>query len=73
MSNGHVWRQQRRFAVATLKYFGVGKKTLENFIMQECRCLCDSVQTEKGQWASFYCHTPFYSLHCHSFKTQEYV
>uniref|UniRef100_A0A8C2I044 Protein-glutamine gamma-glutamyltransferase K-like n=2 Tax=Cyprinus carpio TaxID=7962 RepID=A0A8C2I044_CYPCA len=48
MSSGHMWRQQRRFAVATLKYFGVGKKTLENFILQECRFLCDSIQTERG-------------------------
>uniref|UniRef100_A0A672NQ82 Cytochrome P450, family 2, subfamily AE, polypeptide 1 n=1 Tax=Sinocyclocheilus grahami TaxID=75366 RepID=A0A672NQ82_SINGR len=42
-------RQQRRFALATLKYFGVGKKTLENSIPQECRFLCDSIQTERGQ------------------------
>ncbi|XP_016376462.1 cytochrome P450 2J2-like [Sinocyclocheilus rhinocerous] len=48
MSSGHMWRQQRRFALATLKYFGVGKKTLENFILQECRFLCDSIQTERG-------------------------
>lgn len=48
MSSGHMWRQQRRFALATLKYFGVGKKTLENSILQECCCLCDSVQTEQG-------------------------
>lgn len=48
MSSGHMWRQQRRFALATLKYFGVGKKTLENAILQECRFLCDSLQTERG-------------------------
>ncbi|KAI2649500.1 Cytochrome P450 2A9 [Labeo rohita] len=47
MSSGHMWRQQRRFALATLKYFGVGKKTLENFILQECRFLCDSIQNER--------------------------
>uniref|UniRef100_A0A9J8CHN5 Uncharacterized protein n=1 Tax=Cyprinus carpio carpio TaxID=630221 RepID=A0A9J8CHN5_CYPCA len=47
-SSGHMWRQQRRFALATLKYFGVGKKTLENSILQECRFLCDSIQTERG-------------------------
>uniref|UniRef100_A0A671QYJ8 Cytochrome P450, family 2, subfamily AE, polypeptide 1 n=1 Tax=Sinocyclocheilus anshuiensis TaxID=1608454 RepID=A0A671QYJ8_9TELE len=40
--------KQRCFALATLKYFGVGKKTLENSILQECRFLCDSIQTERG-------------------------
>uniref|UniRef100_A0A673GJ58 Cytochrome P450, family 2, subfamily AE, polypeptide 1 n=1 Tax=Sinocyclocheilus rhinocerous TaxID=307959 RepID=A0A673GJ58_9TELE len=47
-SSGHMWHQQRRFALAALKYFGVGKKTLENSILQECRFLCDSIQAERG-------------------------
>ncbi|XP_055043975.2 cytochrome P450 2J4 [Misgurnus anguillicaudatus] len=47
-SGGHMWRQQRRFAVATLKYFGVGKKTLENSILQECRIVCKALQDEQG-------------------------
>uniref|UniRef100_A0A673GK54 Cytochrome P450, family 2, subfamily AE, polypeptide 1 n=1 Tax=Sinocyclocheilus rhinocerous TaxID=307959 RepID=A0A673GK54_9TELE len=45
-SSGHMWHQQRRFALAALKYFGVGKKTLENSILQECRFLCDSIQLQ---------------------------
>ncbi|XP_051947975.1 cytochrome P450 2J4-like isoform X1 [Xyrauchen texanus] len=47
-SGGHMWRQQRRFALSTLKYFGVGKKTLENSILQECNIVCDSLQTKQG-------------------------
>lgn len=48
-SGGHMWRHQRRFALATLKYFGVGKKTLENSILQECLFVCSSFQTKQGQ------------------------
>uniref|UniRef100_A0A673GQI6 Cytochrome P450, family 2, subfamily AE, polypeptide 1 n=1 Tax=Sinocyclocheilus rhinocerous TaxID=307959 RepID=A0A673GQI6_9TELE len=47
-SSGHMWRHQRRFALATLKYFGVGKKTLENSILQECRFVCSALQTKQG-------------------------
>ncbi|XP_056588449.1 cytochrome P450 2J4-like isoform X1 [Triplophysa dalaica] len=47
-SGGHMWHQQRRFAVATLKYFGVGKKTLENSILQECQFVCEALRVERG-------------------------
>ncbi|XP_050952417.1 cytochrome P450 2J4 isoform X2 [Labeo rohita] len=43
-----MWRHQRRFALATLKYFGVGKKTLENSILQECHFVCSTLQTKQG-------------------------
>ncbi|XP_022541445.2 cytochrome P450 2J4 isoform X1 [Astyanax mexicanus] len=47
-SSGHKWRNQRRFALSTLKNFGVGKKTLENSILQESQYLCEALQTQQG-------------------------
>ncbi|XP_022069511.1 cytochrome P450 2J2-like isoform X1 [Acanthochromis polyacanthus] len=49
LSNGYVWRQQRKFANAHLRYFGDGQKSLEKYIEVESNFLCEAFKDEQGR------------------------
>lgn len=49
MSNGEKWKRQRRFALSTLRSFGLGKSTMEQCIREEIKYLQDEIQKNKGE------------------------
>lgn len=47
-NNGYSWKQHRRFTLSTLKFFGVGKRSLELIIMEEYKFLHQSIMDTNG-------------------------
>lgn len=45
---GHAWREQRRFSVSTMRNFGLGKKSLEQWVAEEAGYLCDAFRDYAG-------------------------
>ncbi|XP_073530089.1 cytochrome P450 2K4-like isoform X1 [Phyllobates terribilis] len=56
LANGHNWKVMRRFTLSTLRDYGMGKKSIENKIMEEADALVQKIRSYKGN--------PFDNLKC---------
>ncbi|KAJ7992925.1 hypothetical protein DPEC_G00267130 [Dallia pectoralis] len=49
LSNGYMWKSQKKFANTHLRNFGEGKKGLEHYIQLETNFLCEVFKEEQGR------------------------
>ncbi|XP_060086934.1 cytochrome P450 2K6-like [Heteronotia binoei] len=48
-ANGENWKVMRRFTLTTLRDYGMGKKTIEDKIVEECHFLIQKFESFKGK------------------------
>ncbi|NXT10550.1 CP2J6 protein, partial [Prunella fulvescens] len=48
-SNGHLWKQQRRFGMATMRKMGVGRKDQDYLLQEEAAHLVEYLQKTNGK------------------------
>ncbi|XP_028934976.1 cytochrome P450 2D14 [Ornithorhynchus anatinus] len=46
---GQAWKEQRRFSLSTMRNFGLGKKSLEQWVTEEASFLCSAFSSEEGR------------------------
>ena len=49
LSSGKAWQQQKRFALTTLRNFGLGKKSFEPVILDEFTYCAEAFKSHKGK------------------------